>query len=91
MEKENDKIYSQFIEICDSRIKLLDEITLNIIEFYYSKYRYIELELKNHIENKPSKIFKKRLKVWKDRKKELEKEKQLLLAKIASEIKELQK
>lgn len=91
MERKNDKMYDQFINIFNSRIGLLDEITLNIIEFYYSRYKYIELELESHIENKPSKIFKKRLIIWKDRKKELELEKQLLLDKIKEELKELEK
>lgn len=91
MKKETDKIYEKINKTYNLSIKSLADITLNIIEFYYSRYKYIELELESHIENKPSKIFKKRLKVWKDRKKELELEKQLLLDKIKEELKELQK
>lgn len=91
MEKETDKVYNKLIKIYNSSVKSLDEITLKIIEFYYSKYKYIEIELETHMLKEPPKILKKRLKKWEDRKKDLEIEKQRLLEQITKEIKELQK
>lgn len=90
-ETDNNKIYNKIIKIYDSSVKSLDEITLNIIEFYYCRYKYIELELKTHVEKKPPKILKTRLKKWNEKKIKLEKEKNYLLKKIREEINELKK
>lgn len=91
MEKEIDKVYKKIIKIYNSSVQSLDEITLNIIDFYYSRYKYIDIELDTHMFKEPPKILKTRLKKWQDRKEYLEKEKQRLLEKIMEEIKELKK
>lgn len=91
MKKEIDKIYDKIIDIYKEALQNFDKITLNIIEFYYSRYKYIEMEIKTHSENRPPKIFKKRLKKWKEKKMQLEKEKYNLLKSLNKEIKELKK
>ena len=90
-ETDNNAVYNKIIKLYDSTVKSLDEITLNIIDFYYYKYKYIELELKTLIEKKPPKILKKRLKEWKDKKIELETEKYYLLKKIKEELTEFKR
>ncbi len=91
MKKEIDKIYDKFIDIYKIALKNFDKITLNIIDFYFFRYKYIELEIKTHLEKKPPKIFKKRLKKWKEKKMQLEKEKHNLLISLKKEINELKK
>ena len=91
MKKETDKVYNEIIKIYNSSVKSLDEITLNIIKFYYSRYNYINLEIETHTLKKPPKILKKCLKKWKDRKRYLEEEKLNLLKEISIEMQELKK
>lgn len=90
-ETDNNAVYNKIIKLYDSTVKSLDEITLNIIDFYYYKYKYIELELKTLTEKKPPKILKKRLKEWKDKKIELEREKYYLIKKIKEELNEFKR
>ncbi len=89
MKKEADKIYEEIIDVYKKSVQSLEEITLNTIEFYYARYRALELELELQKEKKPNKIFKKNLKKWKEQNEILEKEKKYILTKITLEIKEL--
>ena len=89
MKNEADKIYEKIIDVYKSLVQNLEEITLNAIDFYYARYRALELELELQKEKKPNKIFKKNLKKWKEQNEILEKEKNYILTKIALEIKEL--
>ncbi len=86
MKKETDKVYNEIMNIYSSSVKSLDEITLNIIKFYYSKYKSLDLELEVHTLKKPPKILKNCSKKWKDRKKELKEEKLKILKEISKEV-----
>ena len=59
MKKEADKIYEEIIDVYKKSVQSLEEITLNTIEFYYARYRALELELELQKEKNQIRFLKK--------------------------------
>lgn len=89
MSKEKtENLYEEVLDFYNNSFKSMDNISKNIVNFYYSQYNYVDIELTEHINNEPFKWMKKNYKEWELKKEKLEKEKEQILYKIMKELKD---
>ena len=78
----DDIIKKNVIKLFENSLYTINKLDESILNFYYSRYKYVNNELIEHNINKPIKCFKKKHEEWLKKGKELEKEKNEVLNKL---------
>lgn len=83
-----DELYDSVLNLYKNSFVSINKISKSIVNFYYLKYNYLEMELIEHLNNEPFKFLKKKYEIWENKKVKLEQEKEEVLQKIIEELNE---